>query len=101
MTAIHIRESEDQGIVMINIQDRFDFTTHKEFRAVYKERPRALKYVINMDNVRYIDSSALGMMLLLREHALKHGGSVTIMNCSDDIMKILTIANFQRLFVIQ
>ena len=101
MSAIQVRESDNHDTVTISIHERFDFTAHKEFRASYKEHLCPLKYVIDMQNVHYIDSSALGMMLLLREHAQEYGGEVIIKNCSAEIMKILNIANFQRLFEIQ
>ena len=101
MAAIQVKESKNGDTVTIAIRDRFDFIAHKEFRASYKDRSDAFKYVIDMREVKYIDSSALGMMLLLREHAQKCGGGVVIANCNPGIQKILTIANFGRLFDIQ
>ena len=99
MASIHV--SESNSTITISIRDRFDFGAHKEFRASYRDRLGSSKYVINMRDVNYIDSSALGMMLLLREHALKNSGNVIIANCNPDIRKILAIANFDRLFDIQ
>jgi len=101
MAAIQVKENENNNTVTISIRDRFDFIAHKEFRASYKDRLNSSKYVIDMQDVKYIDSSALGMMLLLREHAQKNSGKVVIANCNPDIRKILTIANFGRLFDIQ
>jgi anti-anti-sigma factor len=101
MAGIHISKSENNGTVTISIRDRFDFNAHKEFRASYREHPGISKYVINMQDVDYMDSSALGMMLLLREHAQKNSGKVIIANCNTNIRKILEIANFERLFEIQ
>jgi len=101
MAAIHVSESENNDTITISIRDRFDFSSHKEFRSSYKDRPASAGYILNMRDVNYIDSSALGMMLLLREHALKNGGKVIIANCNPDIKKILMIANFERLFDIQ
>ena len=101
MAIIKVSEDEKNGTVMISIQNRFDFSVHKEFRASYRDRVNSACYVINMREVNYIDSSALGMMLLLREHAMESKGKVIIQNCNADIKKILTIANFDRLFDVQ
>lgn len=101
MAAIQVSESENTGIITISISERFDFYSHKEFRASYKDRLNSSKYIIDLRNVKYIDSSALGMMLLLREHAQKNSGSVVIANCNPQIRKILQIANFGRLFEVQ
>ena len=87
--------------VVINVSGKFDFNVHQEFRNAYRnERPDA-KYIIRMDGTDYIDSSALGMLLLLREHAGNDKADITISGCKDEIRKILSIANFERLFNIQ
>ena len=99
MAVIQVKEHDNT--VMITIRDRFDFSSHKEFMAGYKGRESAVKYIIDLQDVQYIDSSALGMLVLLREHTLEQGGSVSIINCNGDIRKILMIANFHNLFNIQ
>ena len=45
-----------------------------------------------------MDSSALGMLLLLREHAGGDRASIKIVHCQPEVKKILTIANFHPLF---
>ena len=53
-----------------------------------------------MKETTYLDSSALGMLLLLRDHAGGDQAEVEIVNCSPDVKKILTISNFDQLFKI-
>ena len=101
MATIHVSENEMNRTVTISIRNRFDFGTHKEFRSSYKDRANSECYVIDLQEVNFIDSSALGMMLLLREHAMANKGKVIIENCNPDIRNILTIANFERLFEIR
>jgi len=45
-----------------------------------------------------MDSSALGMLLMMREYLGGNDASISITNCSSDIKNILTVANFQGLF---
>ena len=99
VNSIHI--SEIENTVTISIRNRFDFAMHREFRSTYVDRSDSSKYVVNMRDVTYMDSSALGMLLRLREHAINNGGEVFIANCNPDIKKLLAIANFGRLFEIQ
>lgn len=47
-----------------------------------------------------MDSSALGMILLLKEHADKLGGSIEVRGASGIVKKTLEIANFHTLFKI-
>ncbi len=86
----------------INIEGRFDFSAHQEFRNCYEslnDKPGA--YCLDMASATYLDSSALGMLLLLRDHAGGDKANIRIVNCNPDVKKILTISNFQQLFTIQ
>jgi anti-anti-sigma factor len=50
--------------------------------------------------VEYIDSSALGMLLVLRDKAKESGKSVRLVNCHGMIKQVLDIAHFERFFEI-
>ncbi len=92
---------QDAQKLTIAIQGRFDFSAHKDFRDSYEgldAKPH--KYSIDMREAVYIDSSALGMLLLLRDHAGGDNADVEIVNCNADVKKILTISNFDQLFTI-
>ncbi len=87
--------------LVIDIVGRFDFSAHQDFRNAYEDlEDKPQSYAIDMANTTYLDSSALGMLLLLRDHAGGEGASIRIMNCNEDVRKILTISNFGRLFQI-
>ena len=97
--AISVTNSEN-GLT-ITIDGRFDFSSHKEFRDAYRDVDPGANYVVDMSKTDYMDSSALGMLLLLREYAGADKAKISITGCSPDIRKILTISNFQKLFNIQ
>ena len=59
------------------------------------------RYVVDLNRTTYLDSSALGMLLLLRDHAGGDSAEIKIVNCNQDVKKILTISNFEQLFTIQ
>lgn len=104
--------SEHDKTMTIRISERFDFSVHREFRQAYKDRAAgAVRYVVDLHGTQYMDSSALGMLLLLREHAVGGqqspgdkadvgGCGVRIVNCSPEIRQILAISNFSKLFEI-
>ena len=97
-----VTASYDDGAkkLTIAVEGRFDFSAHKEFRESYEGSQDASSFSIDMTDANYIDSSALGMLLLLRDHAGGDNADVEIVNCSSDVKKILTISNFDQLFVI-
>ena len=57
--------------------------------------------VLDLGQVNFIDSSGLGLLLLLREQAMAVGKSIILSNCSPEVMKVLSITQFHRLFHMQ
>lgn len=85
----------------ISIAGRFDFSLHQEFREAYENSHSApVAYKVDMREATYLDSSALGMLLLLRDFAGGDQARVEIVNCNADVRKILSISNFEQLFTI-
>ena len=100
--AIWANESSDDSRLTIKIQGRFDFSAHQDFRDAYeKADAKPSSYTVDMGETTYLDSSALGMLLLLRDHAGGENSQVEIVNCNADVRKILTISNFEQLFTIK
>jgi len=87
--------------VSIVIKGRFDFNDHTEFRESYRQYQSGAAYTLDMHDAEYMDSSALGMLLLLREHAGGDSAKIEVVGCKPEIKKILAIANFQKLFEIK
>lgn len=97
--AISAHRTDDGSKMNISIDGRFDFSSHQEFRKVYEEcEKRPQKYTVDLKETTYLDSSALGMLLLLRDHAGGDDSAIEIVNCNEDVRKILTISNFEQLF---
>lgn len=94
--------SSDGKKVMIKINGRFDYKMSQDFRNTYRglARQEGVAYHVNLSEADFMDSSALGMLLLLREHAKSRGGAVVIEKPSDQVDKILKVANFEQLFTI-
>ncbi|MCQ9424925.1 STAS domain-containing protein [Pseudomonas sp. LJDD11] len=92
--------SPDGRQVTLFIEGRFDFSCHQDFRAAYEAFSGELDYVVDLRGTHYLDSSALGMLLLLRDHAGGDHAQVRLINCSSEVVKILTISNFSKLFTL-
>jgi anti-anti-sigma factor len=82
---------------------RFDFNSHREFREGYEailQKPEVQQLEIDMSSVAYLDSSALGMLLLLRDRATARNIKLRISQTTGTVRQILEIANFDKLFTI-
>jgi anti-anti-sigma factor len=99
MSNVQVSESDSGTQVRITLTGRFDFSVHKEFRDAYINLPKGpgLSYALDLSRTEYMDSSALGMVLLLRDHAGGDKARIKILNARPDVEKILRIANFDKL----
>jgi anti-anti-sigma factor len=81
----------------VRLTGRFDFACRDAFRSAYAASPAGSSYLIDMSAVDYVDSAALGMLLLLRDHA-GDASRVTISGSRGQPEQVLRIANFHKLF---
>lgn len=91
------------GRSVIRLLGRFDFNSHREFREAVDSALDAgdtREVAVDLGSVEYLDSSALGMLLMLRDKAQGAGKSVTLANCRGSVRQVLDIANFGKLFAI-
>ena len=98
MSAVTTQLSDDTRTVTIRVTGRFDFSVHKEFREAYSEyEPVPARFVLDLSSTEYMDSSALGMVLLLKEHLDGDKRRLEVRNARPEVEKILRIANFDKL----
>ncbi|WP_347987390.1 STAS domain-containing protein [Methylomonas sp. AM2-LC] len=89
------------GVLYIKVSGRFDFGVHNEFREASKLAESGVNLIeIDLANADYLDSSALGMLLVLRDRMTGDKNAVHIKNAKNEVKKIIEIANFDKLFTI-
>ncbi|WP_339845172.1 STAS domain-containing protein [uncultured Halopseudomonas sp.] len=94
--------SPDGQELTIKVSGRFDFSAHQDFREAYERGGLAPeRFVVDLHDTDYIDSSALGMLLLLRDHAGGDAAEIRIIHCNQNVRKVLSISNFEQLFSIE
>jgi len=95
--------SNDGNTFTISINGRFDFNLYKDFRDAYETglNKGNIKFIINLSQTEYMDSSALGMLLVLKERTGGDNSSIVLKSCNKEIKNILSISNFDKLFSIE
>ena len=101
---MHASVESEPGRARIRLNGRFDFSAHRVFRESYSPSLDAggvSELEIDLGHVDYVDSSALGMLLMLREKAQAANKTVVLSNCRGPVRQVLDIANFGKLFQIR
>lgn len=93
--------TEDSTQIVIRIDGRFDYTSNRDFRTAYMNTPgEGYSYLLDLSGTEYVDSSALGMLLVFRDHAGGDDAQIEIRVTDPQVRKILEIANFDKLFTL-
>ncbi len=88
----------------IFMSGRFDFEVHRDFKNTYMpllDNVALREIEIEMNKVDYLDSAALGMLMLLNERAKEANKPVTLLNPSSVVSQVLEVANFGKIFNIR
>ena len=97
MSSVSVNQQGETVTIAIN--GRFDFNLLQEFRDAYADMAGSdLKYTVDLSATEYIDSSALGMLLNMKNNVKADDGAITISNCQPNLMKIFSIAHFDKKF---
>lgn len=92
----------DGKTLLVKLPSTFDIGIHKEFRALHADLDASVKaFAIDFSGTDHMDSSALGMLLLLRDELSTENTNIELVNCSDNIKELLTLARFDTLFTIK
>ncbi len=89
-------DGQQARIVLVG---HFTFEAHRAFRAAYGDivgNPDITQLDVDFAGVDYLDSSGLGMLLLLRERMAQR--TVRLLNTHGPVRTVLEVANFSRLF---
>lgn len=100
---MEIRQTKSGNQATLTLGGRFDFNVHRDFKEAYMSLlndAEVQTLSINLSEVEYLDSSALGMLLMLRERVQAANKQIVLTNPNETVMKILDIANFKKLFTI-
>lgn len=95
--------AKQAGTAEVTLSGRFDFNAHRDFRAAYEPLitdAEVMRINLDLAQVEYLDSSALGMLLMLRDKSAAANKQLALTNVRGAVKQVLDIANFGKLFAI-
>ncbi len=99
--ALDIRVRNKDGRLRLVLRGHFDFHSNGEFRRVYEGELNGSGGIeVDLGGVEYMDSSALGMLLLLKERPNSVSREIILVNCTGTVRQILDVVNFNKMFKI-
>lgn len=99
--SLKIRQAEDVTVVGFRDASILDaITTQRVGRELYEvvESGSRRKVVLEFDNVRFLSSQTLGVLLTLRRKADKAGVKIALAAIRPELRRVFEITNLHKLF---
>jgi anti-anti-sigma factor len=86
--------------ILVIFEDEFTFGDREKFREVafYYTKENVKNIVIDLCNLTYMDSSAIGMLLIFHEKAVQQGVEIKAINISGIIRSLFEQSALGKLF---
>lgn len=91
------------GYSVINIQEeRIDAHNSGELKAYILKliEQNELNIIVQLENVRFIDSSGLGALLSGYKHAAAKSGKLSLVSCKPQVLSMFELTRLNRVFEI-
>ncbi len=85
----------------LNLAGKFTFADNKVFNSILEEIQAYKKIIIDLANVEFIDSAALGILLLVRDKCDKTSTNLLLRNPKGQVKQMFDISRFSDLFTIE
>jgi len=96
-------ESKSGDSCEVKMKGKFTFSDHEKFREIISiiKNGGVSGVSIDVSGIEFVDSAALGMLLIAREEAEKGGINLVLRNPNGQISKMFKVSKFDSLFNIE
>ena len=94
---------ETESDLAVAMTGRFTFVDREPFGKVVQRIGQMTRgtCTIDLSGVEFVDSAALGMLLMARDAAGSHGARLVLRGPKGHVKRVFDIAKFDALFVIE
>jgi anti-anti-sigma factor len=95
------QEKSADGMVMA-LSGAFTFKDHHSFRALLDAlRDSGQRHVLDLSGLEFVDSAALGMLLIADDEARAAGWTLTLRRPSAPVARLMDVAAMDTIFTIE
>lgn len=93
-------QSQENNVRYYELKGRFTFNDHDKFSSIITAiaNKEAYNVVLVLGELEFVDSAALGLLLIARDEAAKHGVRLSLRNPRGSVLQLFNLAGFQTLF---
>lgn len=98
---MQIRSSVDGDTAIVHLAGNIDLALYRkiiDLCALKLHSPDVIRLELDLSGIHSCNSAVLGLLVLVRDHAMKQRKSVYLSKPSKSVMEVLELMQFQRLF---
>ena len=101
--AVRVRKDLQTQTAFLVVTGKLTFGSYKEFTSAYSslQGESLREYVLDLRQLDYLDSAALGMLLRFKEMVGAERREITILTSHNMVEEILRVSRFDALFRLQ
>lgn len=96
--------NDPEGNPVLALSETFNFSCRQEFMtAIHRfgnDVPALAALKVDLSRLEHIDSTGLGLLLMLKERSEEFGQPVILSQCSQAAREAFSIARFDKIFTI-
>ncbi len=95
-------QEKSTGGMVIALRGAFTFKDHHAFRSLLEAlRGGGSSHVLDLSGLDFVDSAALGMLLIADDEARHAGWTLTLRRLSPQVARLFEVAAMDAIFVIE
>ena len=96
------QEEASEGLLALRIAGRMTFNDHIEMKRITRDAVAEGRkaVMIDLSDLEFIDSAAIGMLLILKEEVHKIGGTMSLENPRGRVAKVFAAAKIGELITL-
>lgn len=96
---MQLRQRQEGTAAVVDLEGRFDFSARREFKEtmerLHEQGQRQI--ILDLSAVSFIDSSALGMLVVAHQNMKLKQGQILLVNPQTYVRQILDLANVPKM----
>ncbi|MFH1867523.1 MAG: STAS domain-containing protein [Candidatus Omnitrophota bacterium] len=99
---MQVTENKNNDILVFDVDGDIDINSSPEIRKIFDKpiREKAMKIVVNLSSVSYMDSSGLATLVEMLKKTRTYGGKLRLSNLSAKVKSLFEITKLEKLFEI-
>ncbi len=91
--------SEDSSTLRLELSGRMTFNDHHEMKRITRlmVSERKTRVIVDLSSLQFIDSAAIGMLLIIAEAVREIGGTMLLENAQGQVARVLAVTKIYEL----